>query len=120
MTENELFALINKALPGSVFLMLAPMEKREPYVIYSLISGTPNLTLRGDAKATLMNYRIDAYARTRRDALAIMRRIFELVDSCDGDPMIESRQDLYEQDTRIHRVSVVLSTTYDPDEEQTT
>ncbi|WP_321941638.1 tail completion protein gp17 [Paraburkholderia tropica] len=120
MTENELFALINQALPGSVFLMLAPMERREPYVVYSLISGTPSLTLRGDAKASQMNYRIDVYTRVRRDAVEIMNRIAGLVDGCDGDPMIENRQDLYEQDTRIHRVSLVLSTWYQPGEEQTT
>lgn len=116
MTESQLFRLLDPALPGSVFMMLAPQGEREPYVIYSLISGTANLTLRGDAKATLMNYRIDAYARSHRDALEIMERIFAIVDACDGDPMIESRQDLYEQDTRIHRVSVVLSTVLEPDE----
>lgn len=120
MTENEVFALINRALPGSVFLMLAPMGKPEPYVVYSLVSGTPSLTLTGDAKASQMNYRIDVYARVRRDAVAIMHRIAALVDQCKGDPMIENRQDLYEQDTRIHRVSLVLSTWYQPGEEQTT
>jgi hypothetical protein len=120
MTENGLFALINKALPGSVFLMLAPMEKREPYVVYSLVSGTPSLTLTGDAKATQMNYRVDVYARVRRDAVQIMERIAALVDECNGDPLIENRQDLYEQESRIHRVSLVLSTWYQPGEEQTT
>jgi hypothetical protein len=49
-----------------------------------------------------------------------MHRIAALVDQCNGDPMIENRQDLYEQDTRIHRVSLVLSTWYQPGEEPTT
>jgi hypothetical protein len=118
MTESQLFALLDQALPGATFLMLAPQEKREPYVIYSLISGTPQLTMRGGAQATLMNYRVDSYARSHRDALTVMERIFALVDACDGDPMVEGRQDIYEQDTRIHRVSVVLSTWLEPDEVQ--
>lgn len=118
MTETQLFALLDRALPGRTFMMLAPQGKPEPYVIYSLISGTPRLTMRGDAKATLMNYRIDSYARSHRDALDIMERVFGLVDACEGDPMIEGRQDIYEQDTRIHRVSVVLSTWLEPGEVQ--
>lgn len=115
MTEAELFALIEPALTGRVFMVLAPQEAHEPYVIFSLISALPSLTLRGDAKASLMNYRIDSYARTHRDALEIMERIAAIVDACNGDPMLENRQDLYEQDTRLHRVSVVLSTWYLPE-----
>lgn len=116
MTEPELFALLDQALPGRVFLMLAPQGKPEPYVVYALVSGVPRNTMCGGARASLMNYRIDSYARSHRDALTIMDRVFALVDACEGDPIIDSRQDIYEQDTRIHRVSVVLSTWYEPDE----
>lgn len=118
MTEQQLYALLDQALPFSVFQMLAPQDTPEPYVIYSLVSGSPRNTMCGGAGASLMNYRIDSYARTHREALVIMDRVFALVDACEGDPIVESRQDIYEQDTRVHRVSVVLSTWYEPDEVQ--
>ncbi|MEX3690605.1 hypothetical protein AB3X91_16220 [Paraburkholderia sp. BR14263] len=113
MNEAGLFSLLEPASPGRLFMILAPMEMREPYVVMSLISGTPQNTLCGSAHAWSMSYRIDSYARTRRDALETMEKIFELVDACNGDPWIESRSDIYEQDTRIHRVSVVLLTWYE-------
>ena len=119
MTEQQLFALLDQALPGRVFEALAPQGTPEPYVIYALIDGTPENVMLGSVHASRMNYRIDSYARSRRDARATMQCVSALVDACEGDPIIESRQDMYEQDTRIHRVSVVLSTWYhEPDEVQ--
>ncbi|MEX3950619.1 DUF3168 domain-containing protein [Paraburkholderia sp. EG287A] len=118
MNEAQLFRLVEPALPGKVFLMLAPMEAREPYVILSLVSGTPSLTLCGDAKATQLDYQIDSYARTYGDALEVMQRIADIVDGCDGDPIIKNSQNLFEPDTRIHRVSVVVSTWSQPEEVQ--
>ena len=118
MTETELFALLDQALPGRVFEALAPQGTPEPYVIYALIDGTENNVMTGSVDLSHMNYRIDSYARSRRDARAIMRSVRALVKACDGDPLLESRQDLYEQDTRIHRVSVVLSTWYHEPEDE--
>ncbi|MBN3756067.1 DUF3168 domain-containing protein [Paraburkholderia sp. Tr-20389] len=110
MTGDELFALLDQALPGRVFKALAPQGTAEPYVIYALTSGMPRNTMCGNAHCTQMSYRVDSYAKTQRDAFAAIDAIGVLVDACEGDPLIENRQDMYEQDTRIHRVSVVLST----------
>ena len=118
MSESELFALLRIALPGGVFNKLAPQNQREPYVVYAFVTGTPQNTLRGGTRLRQCMYRVDAYARTSAEANAIMDRIAVLVDLCDGDPLIENTQDLYEQDTRIHRSSAVLSTWYEPDEVQ--
>lgn len=118
MNEAQVFALLDQALPGRTFRVLAPQGKKEPYLIFALIDAIPSNTMRGNAKLWQMNFRVDSYARTLSDALAIMERVFALVDACGGDPLIENRQDLYEQDTRIHRVSVVLSTWYELDEVQ--
>lgn len=119
MTGDELFALLDQALPGRVFKALAPQGTPEPYVIYALSSGMPRNTMCGSAHAAQMSYRVDSYAKTQRAALDVIDAIGVLVDACDGDPIIENRQDIYEQDTRIHRVSVVLSTWQLDDEVQT-
>lgn len=119
MTGDELFALLDQALPGRVFKAIAPQGTREPYVIYALASGLPRNTMCGSAHAAQMSYRVDSYAKAQRDALTVIDAISVLVDECEGDPIIENRQDIYEQDTRIHRVSVVLSTWQLDDEVQT-
>jgi hypothetical protein len=118
MTEPELFALLEEALPGRVFAGLAKMGTPEAYISYSLVTGVVRNTLCGSAHCTLVMYRIDSYAITRAEAKKIMDRIFDLVDGCAGDPLLDERQDIYEQDTRIYRVSAVLSTTSEPDEVQ--
>ncbi|MBB5469370.1 hypothetical protein HDG32_005517 [Paraburkholderia sp. CI2] len=119
MTEQQLFALLDQALPARVFQALAPQGTPEPYLVYALIDGTENNVMTGSVDLARMNYRIDSYARSHQDALAIWKRVCALVNACDGDPLLEGRQDMYEQDTRIHRVSIVLSTWYhEPDEVQ--
>ncbi|WP_395066191.1 DUF3168 domain-containing protein [Paraburkholderia silvatlantica] len=119
MTGDELFALLTQALPGRVFKALAPQGTPEPYVVYALVSGVPSNTMCGNAHAARMSYRVDSYAKTQRDAQNVIDAIGVLVDACEGDPVIENWQDIYEQDTRIHRVSVVLSTWQLDDEVQT-
>lgn len=115
MGENELFAWLSQLMPGKVFMPLAPQGEREPYIVYSLVSGTPRNTMVGSAHLLVMNYRVDVYARTRAETLAIFERLFAAVDASGGDPLIRDRQDFYEPDTRINRISVVLSTQYEPE-----
>ncbi|WP_233866610.1 tail completion protein gp17 [Paraburkholderia adhaesiva] len=116
MNEAEFFALLNPALPGRVFRILAPQDVREPYVIISVISAQPRMTLCGATPLWQMNYRVDSYARTHQDAKEIMKRILRIIDACNGDPMYEDWQEMHEQDTRIHRVSVVVSLSWQPDQ----
>lgn len=118
MNDVDLQRLLDRAMPDRVYSGIAPMGTPEPYVAWSLVTGNVRNTLVGDAHCTLMLYRIDSYALTRAEARRIMDHIFALVDECGGDPTLDERQDFYEQETRIYRVSVVLSTSYEPDEVQ--
>ncbi|MGF6958002.1 tail completion protein gp17 [Paraburkholderia youngii] len=114
MTESEIFAVIETALPGRAFFMLAPMDVREPYLIFSRISQLPQNTLDGYAQTDLVHYQIDSYARTHRDALANMEAVIAALRACPDPPIVNNEQDLYEQDTRIHRTTIDISTWYEP------
>ncbi|MGF6839900.1 hypothetical protein QF001_003767 [Paraburkholderia youngii] len=118
MSPSEVFLLVDKALPGKTFTDFAPAEAREPYVILERYPDDRYMTLCGPTNATLLTFRIHSYAKTTQDAGEIMDRIYALVDACEGDPLIDKRQDWKEQDTRIKRVTAVLTTTYHTDEVQ--
>jgi hypothetical protein len=110
MTETELFNVIRKALPGRAFFMLAPMEVREPYVIFQRITQTPQNSLCGYMRTDLVHYQLDSYARTHREALANMEAVIANLRACEDPPNVNNEQDMYEQDTRIHRTTVEIST----------
>lgn len=110
MTESQILDLISPVLPKKVFRILAPADVREPYVVVSLVSAVPSNTLNGTADADRLVFRVDSYARTRRDAMEVMNQIVAIIDAREGDPLVNDRTELYEQDTRIHRVSITIST----------
>jgi hypothetical protein len=110
MNQQELFELLDAALPGRVFEALAPQGTGEPYVVYSLVNDQESNTLCGTAELGHELFRVDVYAASRKEARAIYALIKAAIDGCEGDPIINDRQDMYESDTRINRVSAVLST----------
>lgn len=116
MTQTEIFRVIAKALPGRAFFMFAPMGTREPYLIFNRISQTPQNTLCGYANTDRVRYQIDSYARTYPAALQNIERVIALLRACPDPPLIENEQDLYEQDTRIHRTTIEISTWYEPEQ----
>ncbi|MGF6877367.1 tail completion protein gp17 [Paraburkholderia sp. MM5477-R1] len=115
MTESEIYAVLDEALPGRAFLMVVPMDVREPYVVFQRISQTPQNTMDGYAQTDLVRYQIDSYARTHRDALMNMEAVLAALRACPDPPNVENEQDLYEQDTRIHRTTIDISTWYEPE-----
>ncbi|MGF6986546.1 hypothetical protein QFZ99_006087 [Paraburkholderia atlantica] len=115
MTEAELYRLIEKALPGRAFFTLAPMGVREPYLILSRVSLVPQNTLCGYAQTDRVTYRLDSYARTRADALANIERAIANLRASRDPPTFDNEQDLYEEGTRIHRVTIDLITWFEPE-----
>ncbi|MEM5297657.1 DUF3168 domain-containing protein [Burkholderia sp. JPY481] len=115
MTESRLFALVEKALPARAFFILAPMGVREPYLILSRVSLVPQNTLCGYAQTDRVSYRLDSYARTRAEALIHIERAVANLRASDDPPTFDNEQDLYEEGTRIHRVTIDLITWFEPE-----
>jgi Protein of unknown function (DUF3168) len=115
MNESELFAVIERALPRRAFFILAPKGTKEPYLIFQRVTQAPQNSLCGYANADQVHYRIDSYARTHASAVATMETVMKLLRACPDPPLVTNEQDLYEQDTRIHRTSIDISTWYQPE-----
>jgi hypothetical protein len=118
MTEAEIFAVLEQAFPQRAFLMLAPATAHEPYLIFTRISQIPANDLCGYAQTDLVHYQIDSYARTHAQALANMENAIRLLRASPDPPLVNNEQDMYEQDTRIHRITIDISTWYEPSEVQ--
>ncbi|MGF6607054.1 hypothetical protein OKW45_001954 [Paraburkholderia sp. WSM4175] len=115
MTEAALFSLIEKALPARAFFILAPMAVREPYLILTRVSLVPQNTLCGYAHIARVSYRLDSYALTRAEALDNLARAIASLRASGDPPTFENQQDMYEEGTRIHRVTVELITWFEPE-----
>jgi Protein of unknown function (DUF3168) len=115
MNESQIFALLEKALPRRAFFFLAPMGTKEPFLIFQRVTQLPQNTMCGYAQADQVHYRIDSYARTHAEALSNMERVLKILRASPDPPIVNNEQDLYEQDTRIHRTSIDISTWYQPE-----
>lgn len=116
MTDDELFAVLEQALPGKAFKGLVQQGTPEPYLVFTRVSQTPQNDLCGYADADVMHYQIDSYAKTLTQAQGVMRTVLGLLRACPDPPLVYIEQDMYEQDTRIHRTMIDISTWYEPEQ----
>ncbi len=114
MTDADLLIILNQALPNRAFLMLAPQGQAEPYLIYQRIWWGPENSLCGYMEGDHVRYQIDSYARTHKEAVANMNAALDALRASSDPPNVENGGDLYEQDTKLHRISINIITWFDP------
>lgn len=114
MTDADLLTILNQALPSRAFLMLAPQGFAEPYLIYQRIWWGPENSLCGYMEGDHVRYQIDSYARTHKEAAANMDAALDALRASSDPPNVENGGDLYEQDTKLHRITVNIITWFDP------
>ncbi|MFL9933614.1 DUF3168 domain-containing protein [Paraburkholderia sp. RL18-103-BIB-C] len=112
MTESEIIAALDTVLPGKAYLILVPQDTPEPYFVLQRIWQGPVNTMGGYESADQVRYQIDSYGKTHKQALANMEAAIASLRACPDPPLVENEQDLYEQDTRLHRTMVDISTWY--------
>jgi hypothetical protein len=115
MSEAELFAVLNSAMPGRVFTPIAKAGFSEPYLIYQDITQLPENTMSGYASLDAVHWQVDSYARTRREAIANMEGVKRALRALEDQPTLQNEQSMYEQDTRLNRRMVQLITWSQPE-----
>ncbi|SAK63589.1 hypothetical protein AWB80_02886 [Caballeronia pedi] len=110
MTEADLFAILDSAMPGRVFTPIAPKGTVEPYVIYQDVTVLPTNTMCGYAWLDQCHWQIDSYARTKGEARANMELVKQALHAADPQPTVENEQSLYEVETRLCRRMVQVIT----------
>jgi Protein of unknown function (DUF3168) len=112
MTESEIIAVLDSTLPGKAFLILVPQGTTEPFLVLQRIWQGPVNTMEGYDGADQVRFQIDSYGKSHKEALANMEAAIAALRACPDPPNVENEQDLYEQDTRLHRTMVDISTWY--------
>ena len=115
MTEEDLYAVLEAAMPGKVFTPIAPAGTAEPYLIYQDVTQLPQNSMCGYAELDECFWQLDSYARTRREAKANMQRVKDALRAMDPQPTIENEQSMYEQETRLNRRMVQVITWTQPE-----
>jgi hypothetical protein len=110
MTDQELFAVLDAVMPTRVFRLLVPNGIPEPYTVYQRTWQEPTNSLCGYENLDKVLYRIDSYGKSNREAFENMQAMKEALRACPDPPNVGNEQDLYEQDTRLHRVTIMIIT----------
>ncbi|MFM0224167.1 DUF3168 domain-containing protein [Paraburkholderia dipogonis] len=116
MTESGIVAVLETVLPARAFLLLVPQGTPEPYLLLQRIWQGPVNSMCGYMQSDQVRYQIDSYAKTHRQALANIEAAVAALRARPDPPTIDNEQDLYEQDTKLHRSTLELTTWHEPQE----
>ncbi|MES2218360.1 MAG: DUF3168 domain-containing protein [Pseudomonadota bacterium] len=111
--QTELITLFANIADGRVYPSIAPDNPITPYIIYSRLTSVPqnDLDINGGAnQLTNTRYQIDVYAETYTEAQENLELIKTALLGWSVTNVINADRDMYEQDTKLHRVLIDIST----------
>jgi len=123
--ESDLFAFLVTSVPGvagRVYPPPMPQGGTLPAMTYERIAAPRSLTHSGPCEYVPASYQVDLYSRTRLEARALAEVLRGALNGYRG-PMgpgtskvyvarLDSDLDLYEPDTRLHRVAQTYALHY--------
>lgn len=107
--EGDIQALLSPLTDDRVWPVLSVQPATTPYLIYSVISDVPLVTLDGPNGTDNLRVQIDAYADSYGAAKALAKRV---KDAMQGAAFINtplSSRDLSEPEEKLYRVSMDFS-----------
>jgi hypothetical protein len=111
--QTDLRALIGAIVGDRVYPVAAPDSPVAPYATYQRVSAVPQNVMAGNGGANpLINTRlqIDVYATTYGEAQDKAQAIRDALRGWGIQNVTNSEQDLYEDDVKLHRVMIDIST----------
>ena len=111
--QSDFFTLAGPIFTGRVYPNVAPDLVEKPYLTYSRISGLEETTL--DTNGGVNNLRntrlqLDVWAATYGEAQAKAEALRTALKTWAVPNVFQSDQDMYEADTKLHRVMLDIST----------
>lgn len=119
--EGDIQALLEPLANGGAWPCVNNADSpAPPYIVYTVVSKTPSVSLTGPNGTEKLRVQIDVYARSYEEVKEIEAAIKTAFigtagfnsASCANVPI--SSQDLYEDDTRLYRVSMDYSVGVSP------
>ncbi len=107
--QEQLKAALSGGAGGRVFPHIALDGVSKPYVTYFRLSVVPVNTLADGRPLENTIFQIDIYDKTANGANAVKDSVKSALDAWAVKNVIQSEQDLYEPETRLHRVTMDVS-----------
>lgn len=108
MVEGDLGTLLGAVagIDGNAWGNVAPDNQAAPYIVYSKVIGLPDNTLDADIAGTeRARFQIDVYGGSYAEAKTIYGAVKAAMSVASAFKAIElENQDLFESDTKLHRV----------------
>jgi phosphatidylethanolamine-binding protein (PEBP) family uncharacterized protein len=110
--QTDLVTLLAGLFSTRFYPGVAPPKTATPYAVYTRVHAAEQATLdvnggTGNASNTIMQ--IDVYASTYDAAQASTAAVKTALKGWATENTLESEQDMYEPDTKLHRVMLTLS-----------
>lgn len=111
MIQEDLVTLLSPAVSNRVYGAIAAQNTLIPYIVYQrVVTGVENvLAGNGTPPINQTRMQIDAWSNTYASVQALAATIRGLMQGWNKQNIELSEQDLYEQDTRMHRVTMDYS-----------
>lgn len=107
--QEQLKAALSGVAGGRIFPHIALEGVTKPYVTYFRLSVIPETTLSSGRPLENTIFQLDIYDKTAAGASATKDAVKAALDAWSVQNVIQSEQDLYEPDTRLHRVTMDVS-----------
>ncbi len=107
--QEQLKAALAGVAGGRIFPHIALEGVSKPYVTYFRLSVIPETTLSSGRPLENTIFQIDVYDKTAAGANSTKDAVKAALDAWAVKNVIQSEQDLYEPDTRLHRVTMDVS-----------
>lgn len=111
--QEDLFTLAAPIFSSRVYPNVAPEAVARPYMTYTRITGLEETTLDGNGGVNnLRNTRLqlDVWAATYAEAQTKAEALRTALKNWTVTNIFQSDQDMYEPDTKLHRVMLDIST----------
>lgn len=110
--QSDLVALIGPIFAGRCYPNVAPDAPVKPYATYFRVASSEDVTLDdngGIGNASNTRIQIDVWADSYGDAQAKAALVETALKGWGVENIIESEQDMYEPETKLHRVMLDVS-----------
>lgn len=111
--QSEFYALVNPIFVGRAYPIVGPDAPVTPYLTYFRVIGIEQNTLDangGTGNAINTQLQADVWAATYGEAQAKAAAVKAALKTWTVENVVTGEQDLFEADTKLHRVMMEIST----------
>ncbi|MBS1170025.1 MAG: hypothetical protein H6R01_943 [Burkholderiaceae bacterium] len=107
--QGEISGLLDSLAAGGVWAGTAPTNPTRPYITFFRSSNMPDNTLAGASGAVRTRLQIDVWASSYDEAQTLAMAVKAALGAWSRKFIVEIEQDIFEDDTLLHRVLIDIS-----------